>query len=385
MSKIKIAFFLDVMQEDFDGVAITMHQIIRRIPRDQFEAIFVTPQPPSEDIGFPVHLTPSFKLPESDKEYLIALPKKMKNLHGILDAFRPDILHYSSPTPLGSYATKYAKRHHVPVVSIYHTHYPSFVSYYIRFIPNIEKYFNPIFKWLYAMYFKADRIFAPTPSMYRYLESIGIKESNLSVWGRGVNLERFSPEHREENYYPVPKGNKKVLFVSRLVREKEPETLVRLYQLMDQKRSDLNMIIVGDGPTRNELQKKMPNAIFKGRLTGMELATAYASGDVFVFPSTTETFGNVVLEALASGLPVVAANAGGPSDIIQDGHTGFLVEPKNERAFFEKVEELIDDPALYQQIRKNALDYASSQTWEKLSSQLFDEYKRLVKSSDSES
>lgn len=385
MSKIKIAFFLDVMQEDFDGVAITMHQIIRRIPRDQFEAIFVTPQPPSEDIGFPVHVTPSFKLPESDKEYLIALPKKMKNLHGILDAFSPDILHYSSPTPLGSYATKYAKRHHIPVVSIYHTHYPSFVSYYIRFIPNIEKYFNPVFKLLYRMYYKADRIFAPTPSMYRYLESIGIKASNLSVWGRGVNLERFSPAHREENYYPVPKENKKVLFVSRLVREKEPETLVRLYQLMDQKRSDLNMIIVGEGPTRNELQKKMPKAIFKGRLTGMELATAYASGDVFVFPSTTETFGNVVLEALASGLPVVAANAGGPSDIIQDGHTGYLVEPKNERAFFEKVEELVDDPALYQQIRKNALDYASSQTWEKLSSQLFDEYKRLVKSSDSES
>lgn len=378
MSKIKIAFFLDVMLEDFDGVSITMHQVIKRMPRGLFDAIFITPQPPVGDIGFPVHVCPSIKLPENDKEYLVAIPKRMKNINELLDAFDPDILHFSSPTPLGNFATKYAARKNKPVVSIYHTHYPSFASYYLKYIPSVEKLLTPVFKFLYRMYYRTDVVFAPTASMKKFLLGIGVKESNITIWGRGVDTDRFNPSRRIDNLWSeIPKNNKKVIFVSRLVKEKEPQTLIRIYKLLEKLRKDISMIVVGEGPTKELLQKNMPKALFTGKLTGEDLANAYASSDVFVFPSTTETFGNVVLEALASGLPVVAANAGGPSDIVKDGETGYLVKPQDEQAFYSMLVKLLDDPIHYKETKQAALAYANSQNWENLSSQLYSHYSNI--------
>ncbi|MFT7198004.1 MAG: glycosyltransferase involved in cell wall biosynthesis, partial [Marinoscillum sp.] len=205
-----------------------------------------------------------------------------------------------------------------------------------------------------------------------------VQEDKLKVWGRGVDTDRFTPKKRKEGLWPdIPKENKIVLFVSRLVREKEPETLLRLYKLIEANRTDVTMALVGDGPTRLYLEESMPKAVFAGTLRGEDLSVAYASADVFVFPSTTETFGNVVLEALASGLPVVAAAKGGPVDIVQDGITGALVEPQNEQAFYQAIVKLIDDETYYNQVRAAALVYAESQNWESLCKELFDEYKRL--------
>ena len=377
MSKIKIAFFLDVMEENFDGVAITMHQVINRIPKEEFDVIFITPHPPKNDIGFPVFEVPYFRVPEKNKDYRFGLPKKRKDLNEILDAFNPDILHYSSPTAMGKFAVRYAKAKGKIVTSIYHTHYPSFLKYYFGPFSSLVE---PIFHWLYAMYPKTDKILAPTKSMSNYLKSIGIKQESLTIWGRGVDTDRFNPSKKAQDLWEkVPKGNIKLLFVSRLTREKEPQTLIRLYKLIQKKNAPISMILVGDGPMRQMLQEKMPEAIFMGPQYGEELSKAYASADVFVFPSTTETFGNVVLEALASGLPVVAANAGGPSDIVSDGQNGFLVEPANEQAFFDKIMKLVQSEELSRQMSSTAREYAKSQSWEKLSEQLFDQYRRLVK------
>ncbi len=124
----------------------------------------------------------------------------------------------------------------------------------------------------------------------------------------------------------------------------------------------------------------MPEALFTGKLTGLDLSRAYASADIFVFPSTTETFGNVVLEALASGLPVVAAAEGGPKDIIRHGETGILVEPQQEEAFFAEIVKLVDDAAYYERVRNAALAYARSQNWESLCRELFNTYTALVQS-----
>ncbi|MEQ9304203.1 MAG: glycosyltransferase, partial [Marinoscillum sp.] len=111
---------------------------------------------------------------------------------------------------------------------------------------------------------------------------------------------------------------------------------------MAERSTDISMVIVVDGPARQELQQNMPNAIFTGKLVGEDLSRAYASSDVFVFPSTTETFGNVILEAMASGLPVVAADKGGPSDILRTGETGFLVKPQMEEEFYDRIVQLAD-------------------------------------------
>lgn len=375
MRKVRIAFFLDVLRENFDGVSITMHQIIRRIPKDQFEAIFITPQLPENSIGFPVYECPSFEIP-INKDYSFARPGKMKDLEKILAGFNPDIIHWSSPSALGTFAVKYGKEKGLPITTIYHTHFPSFANYYLRFIPKVENITEPIIKKLFWLYRESDRVLAPTATMKQYLMGKEVAEKNIVIWGRGVSTEQYGPQHRDESLWPD--GKKKVLFVSRLVKEKEPDTLIRLYRLFEAKRPDIRMVVTGEGPTKARLQKNMPNAIFTGKLTGDDLARAYASADVFVFPSTTETFGNVVLEALASGLPVVAANAGGPSDIIQNGQTGILIEPKNEKAFYDEITRLLDDHSLYRTVQKNAVDYAKSQNWDSLCQKLFAEYMALV-------
>ena len=377
MAKMKIAFFLDVMKEDFDGVSITMHQIIRRIPKDEIEPIFITPQPPEKSFPFPVYQCPYLDIPFSNKDYRYALPGRMKEVEAILQEFAPDLVHFSTPSALGNYAVKFARQQGLPVTTIYHTHFPSFATYYLRYIPKIEKITEPIVYKLFALYRDCDVVFAPTPSMKEYLLGMDVQEANLKIWGRGVNTDRFNPEYRDMSIWPN-QSTKKVLFVSRLVKEKEPKTLIRLHALLAEKRPDIQMVITGEGPTRSKLEKNMPTAHFTGKLTGTDLSKAYASADVFVFPSTTETFGNVVLEALASGLPVVAADEGGPKDIIQNGKTGLLIEPQNEEAFFEAIVKLVDDQSYYQNMQKAALAYARSQNWESLCKELFGVYQSLV-------
>ena len=231
MGKIRIAYFLDVMEENFDGVSITMHQVIKRIPKDEFEVIFITPHPPKEDIGFPIYECPYFRIPEKNKDYRFGLPKKMKKLESILDEFQPDILHYSSPTALGNYAVKYGNKQGIPVVSIYHTHYPSFADYYFGLLGKWTAFVRYLVIKAYRMYFKTDLILAPTQPMKQYLIDLGIEEKALGIWGRGVDTNRFNPGKRNENLWPaIPSNHRKLLFVSRLTREKEPQTLIRLYQ-----------------------------------------------------------------------------------------------------------------------------------------------------------
>ncbi|RED98003.1 glycosyltransferase family 4 protein [Marinoscillum furvescens] len=381
MAKLKVAYFLDVMTEDLDGVSITMHQIIKRLPQGNIEPIFITPQPPEQTLPYPVYKCPSWQIPFGSKDYRYARPKKMKNLDKILDEFSPDLLHFSSPSELGKYAIHYAKANGLPVTTIYHTHYPSFAQYYLRFVPGINAITERVMNHLYWLYRSVDKVFAPTPSMKSYLIGKGVNAGKIEIWGRGVDSARFNPGLRDIDFFGASyRSQKKVLFVSRLVKEKEPETLMRLYKLFAQKRPDVTMVVVGGGPMRPKLERAMPKAVFTGKLTGQDLAKAYASSDVFVFPSTTETFGNVVLEAMSSGLPVVAANAGGPGDIIRLSNAGAVVEPRKEQQFFEEIIKLLDDPTYYSKQSNMARNYALSQNWDDLCRDLFEIYRSEIES-----
>lgn len=367
--KTRIVFFVDILERHFDGVSNTMHQLAHRIPKDEVEAIFITTFPPSQDdFPFPVYQCPyiSWIL---YKDYRIGQPGRMKNLEQILTDFKPHLLHFTSPTFMGKYAIKYAERNNLPVTTTYHTHFYAYMEYYFGFFKLLEKLMGNIALRLSRWYYtKVNTTFVPSEPMRQFLIELGVEESKIEYFRRGVNAQHFDPSYRSEELrasYGL-QDKKIILFVSRLVKEKELDTIIRTHRLFEERRSDVTFMITGDGPFKGYMEKRMPNAIFTGKQTKEELARLYATADVFLFPSTTETFGNVVLEAMASGLPVVAAAAGGPKGIVTRSDAGFVVEPKNETAFYEKISEIIDNPELHQKFGKNAVVYAQNQSWDVL-------------------
>ena len=367
--KTRIVFFVDILERHFDGVSNTMHQLAHRIPKEEVEAIFITTYPPSQDdFPFPVYQCPyiSWIL---YKDYRIGQPGRMKDLQHILEDFKPQLLHFTSPTLMGRYAIKYAQRHNLPVTTTYHTHFYSYIAYYFGFFKPMEKLLGNIALRLSRWYYTQVHVtFVPSEPMRQFLIELGVDDLKIEYFRRGINAAHFDPSYRSEELrtsYGL-QDKKIVLFVSRLVKEKELDTIIRTYRKFNEHRSDVAFMITGDGPFKGYMEKRMPKAIFTGKKTKAELAQLYATADVFIFPSTTETFGNVVLEAMASGLPVVAAAAGGPKGVITKSEAGFVVEPKNEKAFFEKISTLLDDPELHQKFARNAVKYAQKQSWDAL-------------------
>ena len=381
MEKIRIAFFIDILRENMDGVANTSFRIISRLDQLGIEPIFITCLPPkSPDFKYEIFLCPYLKFPYA-KDYPFAIPGKRSQIFKRLDEFKPDLIHWSSPSLLGRYATKYSAISGVPNVSIYHSHFSSYLDY-VKWLPFKSLLKRFVDRTLTRLYEKTTSVLAPTKSMKEFLAERGLLESKIDIWGRGIDSEKFSPTHRSQELIKKwqAEDKTKILFVSRLVHYKETDMLIRLSHIL---REGTLLIITGEGPEREKMEKECAKdkTVFTGKLIDHELSEAYASADMFVFPSLTDTFGNVVLEAMASGLPVIAANEGGPKNIVLNGENGYLIEPKNEHKFNEKINSLIDDKALYDRLRKNALNYARELNWDNVVSQLHEKYLRLARRS----
>ncbi|MCR9254156.1 MAG: glycosyltransferase family 1 protein [bacterium] len=381
MEKIRVAFFADVLEEDFDGVSVTLHQILNRVPKDYFEFLVITPHPPKnrKNVPFDIYVCNWIPIPVN-KGYRLAIPRLDAGLKGRLNRFKPDLIHFSTPSLLGVYALKYGNKRNIPVVTIYHTHYATYVDYYIR-VPKASSYLQePVIKGLMGIYSKCALTFAPTEEMRDFLVNSGVPKESLRILKRGVEPLRFSPLKANGSFrkdYNL-EGKRVILFVSRLVKEKETDTVVAVYNMFKETRDDVQFVITGDGPDKENMEAAMPDAIFTGKQTGDTLAEIYASSDVFIFPSVTETFGNVVLESLASGTPVVAAKAGGPVNIVENGKSGFLVTPKEQQEFYDRINEILEDDELRGRMSKAAVLYAKTQNWNRISQILFDGYHELI-------
>lgn len=381
--KIRIAFFADILEENIDGVTHTLYQIIRHAPKDKFDIVFVTPHPPKKETQFPfkIIISPGLINP-FQSDYKIALPFLRKSIGRKLDKFKPQIIHFTTPSLLGAYALRYGKKNKLPVITTYHTHFPAYIEYYFRYIPIAYALLFPILKkplWLYP---KCDLTLAPSLEMKEFLMENNVEESKIRLWRRGVDRTKFHPKFKDDNWNETHgiTEKKTILFVSRLVKEKEINTLAKVYQIFQEKDLSVRFVVAGDGPGGEKLKEKMPNAVFVGKQTGETLSTTFASCDIFIFPSITETFGNVVLEALSSGLPVVTAQAGGPKDIVEDGVTGYHVTPKDPDEFYEKINHLLKHPDECDKLKANAIAYAETQTWEKVCGELYAIYEEFVKS-----
>ncbi|HNW30893.1 MAG TPA: glycosyltransferase family 1 protein [Spirochaetota bacterium] len=378
--KIRVALFADVLKENLDGVTYTLYNILERVPRDKFDFLCITPYPPSDlkKFPFPVVVCRYIKMPLYGS-YPLGLPYFDKNLENALKEFKPDLVHFTTPSFLGRYARTYAVKNNLPLVSTYHTHFPIYVDYYFKYLPFLKflKHVVPVILKFY--YNKCNLVYVPTKPVLEDLVELGIERDRMMIWARGIDSTMFNPKKRDTRYINdlCGKDTIRILFVSRLFWVKEITTIIGIYKKLSTTHPNVRMVITGDGPQKKYMEKRMPGAVFTGKLINSDLYRIYASCDIFLFPSITETFGNVNLEALASGLPVVAAAKGGQCGIIQEGKTGYLVEPKNIDAFCEKLSYLVNNPNRLKQMSKNAIAYARSQKWDTLCREMFKSYERL--------
>lgn len=388
MKKIKVAFFAEILIEDFDGASRTMFQLLNRIPRDQFEFQFYCGMPPKNDLGFEVVELPAFRIP-FNSTYKAVFPHFSKGkMRQKLADFQPDIIHIASPSPLGNFASDYAQKHQIPIISIYHTHFITYIKYYFRKLPALLPFFYKKSVNMTRNFYKnIDRIYIPTPQIKEELQDIcQLDGQNMQIWQRGIDQNLFNPNKLNKDYlFKITKNHHPtILFASRLVWEKNLKVLIELYNLCQEKKLPYNFVVAGDGVAREEVEKQMPNAHFTGMVSHEELAILYASSDIYVFPSDTESFGNVVIEAMASGVPCVVANGGGPKSLITDGENGFLC-PTNDTAYYlEKIQLILNNPELRASIIEKGLTFVKPLSWDNLANIYFNDLREMAQYSSME-
>ncbi len=377
---IKVAFFAEILFEEYDGASRTMFQIINRIDPNHFSFLFIYGKGPEQVNGHASMHVPTLNT-GLNADYSFSLPTLVKGqLNQALDAFQPDVIHIATPSLLGFFALRYAHSRNIPVITLYHTNFLSYIPYYFRKFPVLIK---PIKYWMIAatqrFYNRCDIVYVPSCAMQKQLESLGVVKEKMVLWQRGIDLNLFNPQKRDLAYIQNITRNDKpnILFVSRLVWEKNIQTLIEIYKRLHNTNLSHNFIVVGHGAAKEEMQKQMPEAIFMGKLSHKELAKLYASCDIFVFPSISETYGNVVVEAMASGLPCVIADGGGSANLIRHGQTGYKCRPKSPGDYLIYIQLLLSDPILYNFVSRTALAYVQEFDWKKLTDRYFNEITQL--------
>ncbi len=303
----------------------------------------------------------------------LRLVPPLVNVERRLADFRPDIVHLVNPAFLGLVGLRHARTLNVPVVASYHTDLPGYTQIYR--MGWVRESVWAYFRWLHN---QADLNLAPSHFTRLELEAHGFER--VQVWSRGVDTRQFHPQRRSHTWrMRLTDGHPEaplLLYVGRLAAEKRIEWLRPVLAALTQAR----LALVGDGPLRAELEALFAGTptVFTGYLRGDDLAAAYASADIFAFPSANETFGNVVLEAMASGLPVVAPRAGGPVDLITHGYNGFLVALQDQEGWLACVRQYVENPALTAKMGQRARAFAESCSWEAVFHGLLNDYAALL-------
>jgi len=368
----RIAYFTESLPPLTDGVSHTLAQLRKSLISEGHDFIFFSPFKPEPD-GWDGKVFEIVSIPfPFYTKYRVSLP----TLHDIkcrLDSFKPDLVHICSPFLLGMAAYDYARSARIPAVASYHTRFVSYLKYYG--FSWFEPYGWDYLRWFYN---QSDRNFVPSVTTIEELRSKGFK--NLELWERGVDTACFSPGFANQNLRKrwSPDGNPIAIFIGRLVREKDLEVLIKAYRILKDRGIDFKLVFVGEGSMYDEIARHIPDAVMEGFLEGPELSSAYASADIFVFPSTTESFGNVVLEAAASGLPSVVAAEGGVVNLVLDGETGFLTRPKDPDDYASKMELLLTNDLLRYSLSARAVEHASRKNWHHVNSALFENYEELI-------
>lgn len=304
------------------------------------------------------------------------IPSRHSIVEKELNDFQPDLIHLATPATLGAVGIFYADLYELPCLATFHTDLAAYTTMYQ--IPYLEEIIKQATKLIYS---RADKVLVPSPSSREQFLKLGLED--VEVFGRGVDSVLFHPNKRDRKFlenYGLNKNKLTLVYVGRLADEKSLPELVKAFDILSEK-YEIQLLLVGDGPIRDSLEKSLEksdgNFAFTGLQKGEELAKLYASSDIFAFPSKTETFGQVVQEAMASGLAVVGYDSPGVRDLVQHGSTGFLVK-ENDLSFTEALEELIKSEDLRKKFGKKARELSEKRSWENILSGLVNEYQRMM-------
>lgn len=321
---------------------------------------------------------PAWPVPGGRGEYKIALglPKAPR---ADLEAFKPNLVHVSAPEFLGHAAVAWARDRGIPAVASLHTRFETYPRYYG--IGFVEPW---LIRRLTRFYNKFDRVVVPGNSIAELIREWGVT-TPVSIWSRGVDHARFNPQRRDDAWrrsLGIPDDVAAIGFLGRLVLEKGLDIFAEVARELKRREVPHRILVIGEGPAREWFAERVPDAIFTGFQSGDDLGRAVAGMDVFFNPSVTETFGNVTSEAMACGVPVVAAKATGAMDLVDEGATGFLVPPRDVNAYADAIERLARDGAMRRSFGAAGHTKMQSYVWDRVNQAVLDAYLEVTAARD---
>ncbi len=380
--RLYVSVVTETYPPEVNGVALTVQQFVHGLLAQGHRVQLVRPRQPI-DADIPVD--------EASQDFELILHKGLplpfyKGLHLGLPAGKllqrlwrqttPDLVHLVTEGPLGASALNAARRLNIPITSAFHTNFHSYSHHYgLGFLRDI------ITVYLRRFHNRCHCTLVPTAQLKAQLETMGF--DNIRILSRGIDTERFTPARRSQalrQRWGAQGDDPVVLYVGRLAAEKNLEFGVKAFFAMRDRHPGARFVLVGDGPLRESLEGRYPDLIFPGMLSGDDLVAHYASADIFLFPSLTETFGNVILEAMASGLAVVAYDYAAAETQIQHGVNGLKVPVGDEKAFVAEATALVGDSQRIKVLGDAARESVMAQGWQRVTldlEQLFLEFAEM--------
>ncbi len=376
VSDLRIALFSGNYNMTVDGANKALNRLVGYLLGEGAAVRVYSPTVENPDFAPTGDLVsvPSIAIP-GRSEYRIPLSLSAR-VREDLAMFAPNILHISSPDRVSRQAAAWARRRRIPVACSVHTRFETYFRYYnLSFLEPI------IVAWLRRLYRRCDALIAPSESFAQVLREQRMNY-DIGIWTRGVERDIFHPGRRDPMWrqsWGIAEDVPVIAFLGRLVMEKGLDVFADTIDLLRRRGVPHQVVVIGEGPAGDWFESRLPHAKFVGFQGGENLARALASCDMLFNPSVTETFGNVTLEAMACGLPVVAARATGSASIVKHGQTGYLVEPGSIGLFADDLEQYCRDPALRAAHGEAALAESSFYRWDAINQAVADTYLRLIR------
>ena len=373
--ELRIALFSGNYNYVRDGANQALNRLVGFLLRQGAQVRVYSPtveRPAFEPTGDLVSV-PAFSIPTRE-EYRV--PRALTaSVRRDLERFAPNVIHVASPDIVAHRAISWARARNIPAVASVHTRFETYMQYY-----NLH-WLEPVIRAILRRFYRrCDALVVPAESTAAILRAQRMN-SDISIWTRGVDREQFNPGRRDMAWrkaHGIAAREMVIAFLGRIVMEKGLDTFSGAIGALRARKVPHRVLVIGEGPAREWFAEQLPDAVFTGQLVRFELARALASADVLLNPSITEAFGNVTLEAMASGLPVVAAVATGTTNLVRDGETGTLVDPLDVDGYADALAAYARDPALRSRHGDAGLAFAKTMDWDQINGAVMKVYQRVI-------